>query len=249
MTVWLNSFCEEEPLGFHPPGQRGFSVRLGLATDERDQMLASIEIGNLLGRLMEIDSASCFKVFRVYGKKLVRVDPVDFKFDLSCEPFDETLSTEFINWLCRYGDSSKNPAFFTCAERDGAQRTATEALLDAHDVIASTASRLAPLPHKLHLAFVLRMEVPVALEDAVLAIVVCFPGEECEDEYSPDVLDAGAEAEFELLLGDTSRKCRTTLIKRPGASDPSSHVDPATGFCSGSDETYTLHAAISRFEQ
>jgi hypothetical protein len=248
MTWSLNCVCEEEPAGFHPEGVRGISVRLYVETDETDPNKARDNFQYVLRRLGEIDDAKWFGVYQQAGPTTLK--KLGATVELLSEPFDTALSEHFINWLDEYAGASKNTAFYTSAIR---QETVTEATAAAGDVVLATASRLAPLPQKLHLSFVLRLTLPELDEgddpdQMILAIVPRFPDEALADDYEFETVHAGAKIDI-IISGGGTRHCATTLIKRLVLNDPTTRVDPDTGFCQGSDKTPQLHVAWQRFEQ
>lgn len=246
MTWSLICVCEEEPAGFHPEGVRGISVRLSVETDETDPDAARDDFKYVLGRLAEIGDAEQFGVYEQTGATtLEKLDAVGV--DLLSEPFDLKLSDRFIGWLDEY---SNNKAFYTSAGAGG-QQPVTEATTSARDVVLAAASRLAPLPQRLHLSFVLRLSLPPVDEQQdqarILAVVPRFPDEAFADQYVFEEGAAGARISVQVDGG--TRGGTATLIKRLVLTDPTTKVDPGTGFCEGSNETPQLHAAWQRFEQ
>jgi hypothetical protein len=246
MTWSLNCVCEEEPAGFHPEGVRGISVRLSVETEKTDPEAARDDFKYVLGRLAEIGDADHFAVYQKTGATTLQ--KLDAGVDLLSEPFDPELSKRFIGWLDEYASTAKNKAFYTSA---AGQESVTEATAAARDVVLAAASRLAPLPQRLHLSFVLRLTLPPVddQEDQarILAIVPRFPDEAFADQYVFEEGSAGARISIPVDGGTRGRTA--TLIKRLALTDPTTNVDPGTGFCKGSDTTPQLHVAWQRFEQ
>ena len=238
---------DEEPAAFHPVDERGFSVRLSYRVDDGSEDDARDAYTAWLESLATVS----FAVYEVAGLTLTRRDDPA----LLAEPFDPACSAAFVAWLKARASTHQerqgaHAGFFVHAPSAlGAAVVKSEATLSAADVMLAAASWIAPVPQRLHLAFVLRVRGAAA--DAKLVFAPYPAGAVPPDLY---VLAAepvpGQMIELPAYLG-SARACETSVTKplgtAPGAQ--STTIDYASGFANagqGSEEGYRI---LKRVEQ
>lgn len=248
MTKTIICMAEEEPSAFHPEDKRGFSVRLAFETDEPDIALAQQAYLAFISALQGDGGAVLkFHAFTVDASNILT--PIADPDHLGESP---VLLDDFKSWLEGYAQTQANAlsapgtvkqSFWT-ARPLGQDKFETSATTDACRVLIGASSWEAPVPHKLGLAHVLR------IDRATLGEVVFLPCFHDQDLPAGAAgVDAG-EVHFSYNnvsgLADTCRSTRTHDVDKQGTL-----LDLETGFLTVSqqDNDQALHRALTRFEQ
>lgn len=244
MSATIICMTEEEPSGLHPLDKRGFSVRLAFETDETDDAAARQAFMAFLDALH--DGVLTFQAFTIVDGV---VTPLASPVDQLSDP-DPVVLTDFITWLDQCATAKVDalntrglaPQSFwsKSAQVDG--EVSSAATLDAYSVLIGASSWNAPVPHKLGLSHVLRVDINTVGE---VVFVPCFNGLAVPTGVyqveKTDVLFTYGQGS-----ADTCRTSRTHAVNPNGTL-----LDMDTGFVTVSqqDNDQVLHRALTRFEQ
>ena len=238
---------DEEPACFHPPGQRGFAVRLSVRSEAPDEDLARTDVESFLKALAEIR----FGAYALDGTKLVQIA-------LPLEPVARAsdpgkVGDRFRQWLRkRAKEQAALPGasgrFYQAAPAPvtGAPVSLTETSLDAEYVVRAAASWTAPVAQQLQLAFILRIDA--TKEAPPLAFVPYFDAAPPELRYEITVTEPGETVVLDgYAPGAAGLNLQTTLSKRPVLD--STEIDPVSGFLKVTQGTEAGHRALIRIEE
>lgn len=244
MAKTLVCVTEEEPNGFHGTA-RGFSARLSFATGEQDAAAAKGQFAAFLKGLEHVRIVP----YALAGNTLARWKG---NVQMLSEPWSPGLAQRFLSWLDAHPNNAQPRFYAEAGQLKGPDdSTKTEALIDAHDAIMATASRPAPLPHLLRLAFAVRVipgidplpehfvmvpempDVPQLLEQYDLS-----GQEQANGQFAPGQMVTLRDP------ADTNQvwSWRCNISKIPDRLH--TRIDTSTGFCSanpgGGNDVYQL---------
>lgn len=243
MSGTIICMSEEEPSGFHSGTSRGFSVRLAFESklgNEQDDCAAMEAFIHALhgagGTTLQ------FKAFSVGDDQFMR--PIDDPVLLS-GPLE--APDAFIAWLkdCEKVAKKEGVASFWGARATQPNVFESSATLDATRLLIGASSWLAPVPHQLGLAHVLRIGADVSGD---IVFLPYFTTNQLPVPVERQV--DGEEVAFVYLptsgLPDDCRSTRTRAAKQEGTL-----VDLESGFVEvrEQDQDQELHRTVSRLEQ
>lgn len=256
MNDALVCVTDEEPIGFHAGDKRGFAVRLSFATVESNEDTARDAFASFFDHIENVR----FAAYVIQNDTLIKLTNPE----CISAPWDRTLVEQFKGWLNaraleksallqrrgRLSAETSAPFFGTSGQAlatPNAEVTRNDTTLDAHDVVLGAASWIAPIPQKMHLAHILRIDRTDTPTNVV--ILPYFDSAPPPDQLP--LTTTPQPGEQVTIVYDTtdgaSLCCRTTLTKPPITQN--TLIDEASGFAKAHDQGTDLYRALNRFEQ
>ncbi|WP_223531969.1 hypothetical protein [Pseudomonas sp. BF-R-30] len=175
MSEWISCIAEREPREMHVDGL-GLSVRLSIATEEVDNDIAKVKIIEALESLPSLQ----FAIYIENGPQWRLADPAP----QIARAFNADAQQRLIDWLHHY----PRPKIFAEAgnvhgRNTDLARTATD--INAHELLLSAASQVAPAPQHCGLAVILLTDEPELLATSERLLVMPYPpGAELEQAFN-----------------------------------------------------------------